>query len=689
LTLKITRTLGRLLVIVTLCSLFADLGSTNNALGPRILAAAEVEYIYDDVGRLIAVIDETGDLAVYRYDAVGNLLAVDRGSTTGSTSFIDFSPKRGPVGTAVTIRGTGFSATPAANAVTFNGVAAVVDSSSATQIKTIVPAGASTGAIGITSPIGASTSTQPFIVIASASEVGPPSISSFNPLGGVAGTAVTILGSGFNAAPGGNVVAFNGVPATVITANGSEISTEVPGGAGSGRLTVRTSYGDATSAADFLVPPGAYGVTDIASSGRGTVNGGAVTATVASANKIAVVLFDGSTGQHVSIGLSNSTLGTTSCCSADVVVYDPFGSELASTRIGTGDDALDLLLSASGTYVVVVDPDSTKTGSVTVTVSEEVGGSIAEGGSSVTVSITREGQRARLTFDGTAGDKVNLGLFGSTIGSTTYTTTVVLYAPDGNTVADIRVGSKSGALDATLPYTGRYSIVVNPDKVFTGNLTATLSQELSSTITVGGNAVTEAIMRPGQQLKLVFDAAAGQRLGLGVTGASGSTTCCAFVVRILDPDGQELANGSAGTRPIDVDFVAPATGTHTIHVDPNNVNTGSLTLTLSDELGGTIVLDGGPVDVSVPRFGQRARLSFASVAAQQLRLEITNASGTSSCCTMTVEVRGPTGSLLGSATVGTRSRNIDFTPQSSDTYFVIVDPYDGKTGSLRLNLRTP
>ncbi|MBI1728960.1 MAG: IPT/TIG domain-containing protein, partial [Candidatus Rokubacteria bacterium] len=45
-----------------------------------------------------------------------------------SMSIIDVAPNHGPVGTAVTISGTGFGTTPSQNTVTFNGTAASVTS---------------------------------------------------------------------------------------------------------------------------------------------------------------------------------------------------------------------------------------------------------------------------------------------------------------------------------------------------------------------------------------------------------------------------------------------------------------------------------------------------------------------------------------------------------------------------------
>ena len=48
-------------------------------------AAADVIYIYDDVGRLTGVIDAAGDSAGYRYDAAGNLIGIQR-ATDGRCS---------------------------------------------------------------------------------------------------------------------------------------------------------------------------------------------------------------------------------------------------------------------------------------------------------------------------------------------------------------------------------------------------------------------------------------------------------------------------------------------------------------------------------------------------------------------------------------------------------------------------
>ncbi len=66
--------------------------SHGNPFYPVAAHAADFTYIYDDLGRLIAVVDPTGDTVQYSYDAVGNLLAISRQSSS-LISLIDFTPK--------------------------------------------------------------------------------------------------------------------------------------------------------------------------------------------------------------------------------------------------------------------------------------------------------------------------------------------------------------------------------------------------------------------------------------------------------------------------------------------------------------------------------------------------------------------------------------------------------------------
>ena len=152
--------------------------------------AGTVQYVYDGLGRLIAVIDPAGDTTRYSYDAAGNLLSVTRNSSS-QLSIISFAPTRGGVGESVAIFGSGFVANTAQNTVAFNGTPAVVTSATTTQLVATVPAGATTGPIAVTNVNGSAVSAQSFTVVP------PPVITSVTPAFVARGatTRLTISGS--------------------------------------------------------------------------------------------------------------------------------------------------------------------------------------------------------------------------------------------------------------------------------------------------------------------------------------------------------------------------------------------------------------------------------------------------------------------------------------------------------------
>lgn len=128
-----------------------------------VLAQGTTRYVYDDNGRLRAVIAPSGEANVYEYDPAGNLKAIRR-NTANQLEILDFFPREGPPGTLVTILGTGFGA--GVSRVAFNGTAAQTVTTTAPQLTAVVPNGASSGPITITTASGGTaTSAMPFVVI--------------------------------------------------------------------------------------------------------------------------------------------------------------------------------------------------------------------------------------------------------------------------------------------------------------------------------------------------------------------------------------------------------------------------------------------------------------------------------------------------------------------------------------------
>jgi YD repeat-containing protein len=167
--------------------------------------AADISYVYDDAGRLRAVIDPASDTAIYAYDSVGNLTGITRQSSS-TLAVLQFTPGTGPVGTTVTLYGTGFSATSSSNTVKFNGTTATVLTASTTILTATVPSGATTGTISVT--VGANTATG---VASFTVGSGAPTLSSLTPAVANSGTTMTLTGTNYDTTPINNRVGAGGL----------------------------------------------------------------------------------------------------------------------------------------------------------------------------------------------------------------------------------------------------------------------------------------------------------------------------------------------------------------------------------------------------------------------------------------------------------------------------------------------
>ena len=125
------------------------------------IAQPPTRYVYDENGRLRAVIAPNGEAGIYEYDPAGNITTIRR-LAADALEIIDFSPRRGVPGQPVRIYGVGFGNT--VSAVLFNGASAKIISQSNNLVVVEVPEGATTGTIALTSPRGTTQTATPFTI---------------------------------------------------------------------------------------------------------------------------------------------------------------------------------------------------------------------------------------------------------------------------------------------------------------------------------------------------------------------------------------------------------------------------------------------------------------------------------------------------------------------------------------------
>jgi len=242
-----------------------------------------------------------------------------------------FNPTSGAVGTAVTITGTNFTG---ATAVKFNSTAASSFTvNSDTQITATVASGSTTGKITVTAPNGTATSATNFTVIVPA-----PTITSFNPTTGAAGTSVVITGTNFT---GATAVKFNGTAATTFTVNSAtQITATVASGSTTGPIAVTTAGGTATSATNFTVIIPAPTITSFNPTSGPVGTGVVITGT--NFTGATAVAFNGKAA-------SVFTVNTATQITATVASGSTTGKITVTTAGGTATSASSFTVTAGGT----------------------------------------------------------------------------------------------------------------------------------------------------------------------------------------------------------------------------------------------------------------------------------------------------------------------------------------------------
>jgi uncharacterized repeat protein (TIGR03803 family) len=160
---------------------------------------------------------------------------------TGLAPFVKLVNWAGKVGTSVVILGQGFTGT---TKVSFDGVPATFNNVSDTFMTATVPAGALTGTVTVATFTSTLKSNRAFLVT--------PQIKSFTPTSGIVGDSATITGLSLTQA---SKVTIGGKPAAFTVISDTQVTAKVPAGAKTGKITITTAGGTATSSGTFSVVP--------------------------------------------------------------------------------------------------------------------------------------------------------------------------------------------------------------------------------------------------------------------------------------------------------------------------------------------------------------------------------------------------------------------------------------------------
>ena len=211
-------------------------------------AGSGTAYAYDALGERTSSTAPSGQTTDYAYDESGELTRVSSqagGQTVVARPVVTrIAPTLGPVGTVVSIDGSGFTA---ATGVTFGGVPASYSVGSDSSIVATAPDGSGTVDVVVTTGGGSSQSgpADQFTFTPRVREAGVPVITGVSPVAGprAGGTRVTLSGTAF---AGATSVRIGGASARIVSVSPTSLRLIVPAGRGASPVVVTTPAGSSS-----------------------------------------------------------------------------------------------------------------------------------------------------------------------------------------------------------------------------------------------------------------------------------------------------------------------------------------------------------------------------------------------------------------------------------------------------------
>jgi hypothetical protein len=209
----------------------------------------EAAFVRTSSSQIIAVVPGDGLTGPIRVTPFSGTPGSSVGTFVVAPRIDDFSPKRGSSATTITIDGANFVSGAGNTLVYFGEVASPqVSVTALSQLQARVPAGISNAVLYVGTAAGWATSRVDFV------STTLPVIEEFTPENGLPGKGVSVVINGANFTPV-TEVKFNGVASPFTRTADTQLSTTIPGGATSGKITVTGSNGTGTSPVDFIVGP--------------------------------------------------------------------------------------------------------------------------------------------------------------------------------------------------------------------------------------------------------------------------------------------------------------------------------------------------------------------------------------------------------------------------------------------------
>ena len=390
-----------------------------------------------------------------------------------------------------------------------------------------------------------------------------------------------------------------------------------------------TNITEAGSYRVWFYPPGTGGTFSLNAVVSSDVTGALVAniplnVNLAKPGQAARLTFTGSIGQYVGLSI-NSVATTPTGDYVTMTVFNPDGTTVYNGSIQTyGPTFLNLpALSQAGTYTVQLESQHADTATLQVELVPDTTATVTVGGTPSSVATTVAGENIYLSFNGTAGQQLSLGLSNISTSPTNQSFTYTVYQPNGTTylsnslayVTCLTAGCH--AAFPVLPVTGTYSIVIRPPTNTTINLTPTLSTDVTGSLT-SNTPFNVSLPRAGQVGRLTFTGAVGDHWAVNLSNVVTTPAGGTMSLLVYNPNGSAnvtIATTSATT--LNIPSLTQA-GTYTVQVESQNADAGSAQVVLTPASTDAITVDGAGVNEHPTYAGENSYLSFNGTVGQNL-----------------------------------------------------------------------
>ena len=440
----------------------------------------------------------------------------------------------------------------------------------------------------------------------------------------------------------------------------------------------------------------AYTVEDISGSITPTEAGANQSVSLTMPGQVARYSISGTAGQKVSIRTSKPAFPAS--LAYYVELLDPTGKQIGfKWWWGTNSGYWQLFqLPSTGTYTLVVDGETSATGSVDLTVWDApdiTGGTITPTteGESKTFQVKAAGQRNLVTFSGTKDQKVSL-----VSSESSFSGTMKLLRPSGASIGEPSFTKTNKAVisGATLPEAGTYTIQLEGTGAEVGStkITAYTVEDISGSITPTEEGAKQSVSLPvpGQVARYSISGTAGQKISIKRSNVS--ITGDGYYTQLYDPTGKQIdsiwqwgyQSGFWKT------FQLASTGTYTLLTKLEGPHTGSLDLTVWDApdiTGGTITptTEGESKTFQVKAAGQRNLVTFSGTKDQKISVVSSEATFGG-----TFKLLSPTGAQVSSASISKSAKTLisAATLPETGTYTIQLEGTGAEVGSTKITAYT-